>query len=146
MARWFGLDDAGSVRSAWSEGLRLRAWVASTDDLGAVLGRHGELIGRKRRVSRGERTWLFAVRPDGSLPAGGAAPCVIDWEGRASPAGWMLDQGARLASFTIEHPNPVEVDNLYAELGIIGGPDVRKGARIRYRATIDTPAGLKTLA
>ena len=146
MAGWFGLGDARLVRSAWSEGLRLRARVASTDDLDAVLARHGGLLGRKTRVSRGDRTWLFAVRPDGSLPASGAAPCVIDWEGRGSPARAMPDLGARLASFTIEHPNPVEVDNLYAELGIIGGPDVRKGLRIRYRATIDTPAGLKTLA
>lgn len=143
--RWFGLDDARSVRSAWNEGRRLRGWVARTDDIDTVLARHGGLLGRKRRVSRGDRSWLFAVRLDGSLPADGAAPCVIDWEGRATPARAMPDLGARLAAFRIEHPDPAEVENLYAELEIIGGPEVCESARLRFRATIETRAGAKTL-
>lgn len=145
MARWFGLDDARAVRSAWSEGRRLRAWVVRTHPIAAALARHGGLLGRETRVSRGDRSWLFAVRPDGSLPADGAAPSVIDWEGRATPARAMPDLGARLTAFAIEHPNTVEVENLFVKLGIVGAPEVREGERLLYRATIETPAGAKTL-
>ena len=145
MARWYGLADARSVRSAWSEGRRLRAWVVRTDNIDAVLARRGGLLGRKTRVSRGDRSWFFAVRPDGALPAEGAAPCVIDWDGRENPAHAMPDFGARLAAFRIEHPHPGEVENLYAELGVVGGPEPREGARLLYRATIETSAGAKEL-
>jgi hypothetical protein len=31
--RWFGLDDADAVRSAWEDGRRLRGWVARTRHL-----------------------------------------------------------------------------------------------------------------
>src|SRR5438105_14753652 len=60
--RWFGLDDTVAVRADWDAGRRLRAWVARTDDLDAVLASHGELLGRKIRASRGDRSWLFALR------------------------------------------------------------------------------------
>lgn len=143
--RWFGLDDARAVRSAWSEGRRLRGWVARTNDLDTVLASHGGLLGCKRRVSRGDRSWMFAVRPDGSLPADGVAPSVIDWEQRGTPAPMMPDLGAGLVAFAIEHPHPEEVENLYTELGIMGGPEVREGARFRYLAKIKTRSGVKEL-
>ena len=72
--RWFGLDDLQTVGADWEAGRRLRAWVARTDDLDAVVARHGQLLGRKISASRGDRSWLFALREDGALPAEGAAP------------------------------------------------------------------------
>jgi hypothetical protein len=143
--RWFGLGDAETVRSAWSEGRRLRGWVARTDDLDSVLSRHEVLLGHKTRVSRGDRSWLFSLLPDGSLPFDGVAPPVIDWGDRGSPAPAMPDLGARLASFQIEHPDPAWCRELYKELGVANPPEVRKGAQIRYRAMIDTPGGMKEL-
>jgi hypothetical protein len=143
--RWFGLDDAGAVRAAWAEGRRLRAWVARTDDLDAVLARHGALLGAKTRVSRGDRSWDFALRPDGALPADGALPPVIDWGPRGNPASAMPDLGATLVSFRIEHPEPARVAALHGALGIVDPPDVRPGPRLRYRAVIDTPGGVREL-
>jgi hypothetical protein len=143
--RWFGLDDADAVRSAWDDGRRLRSWVAQTGDLDDVLARHGSTLGRKTRLSRDDRSWLFSVPSDGSLPVDGVAPSAIDWEEGGSPASTMPDLGANLLSFQIEHPDPGQVSVLYERLGVIDPPEVRKGSRFRYRAIIDTPAGIKEL-
>ena len=144
-ARWFGLDDAASVRSEWESGRRLRAWVARTDDIDGVLARHGGVLGRKTRVSRGDRSWLFAVRPDGSLPAGGAVPSVIDWEKDGSPAQGMIDLGARLLAFEIEHVDPEAIRRQYHALGVQNAPAVRPSGQFRCRATIHTLTGPKAL-
>lgn len=143
--RWFGLDDAQAVRSAWEDERRLRGWVARTDDLDAVLARHGAVLGDPMPVSRGSRHWVFAVPPDGSLPADGVAPSVMDWGPQGNPAAAMPDHGARLGSFHIEHPDPDRVRDLYASLVIDGHPTVRQGPMLRYRALIETPAGIRTL-
>ncbi len=143
--RWFGLDDPRAVRAAWDEGRRLRGWVARTDDLGAALARHGALLGHAVPVSRGDRNWVFAVPADGSLPAGGLAPSVMDWGSRGNPAAAMPDLGARLRSFGIEHPDPEGVSALHAALALRDPPAVERGARFRLRAVIETPSGLRTL-
>ena len=143
--RWFDLDDAATIQSAWDDGRRLRSWVARTDDFDAVHAKQRSLLGQKTRVSRGDRSWLFALHPDGALPAGGVAPLVIDWGSRGCPASEMLDLGARLVSFTIEHPDPVWVTELYEKLAVANPPEVLKGAKFRYRAMIDTPRGMKEL-
>lgn len=144
--RWFGLDDQAAVRSAWNDGSRLRAWVARTDDLNGILARHGSLLGSKTRVSRGDRQWDFAVLADGALPADGVAPSVIDWGPRGQPAAAMPDLGARLLAFVIEHPDPAKVSRLYEKLRVVDPPLVREGARLRYTATISTPAGVRELS
>jgi hypothetical protein len=143
--RWFGLDDTAAVRADWDAGRRLRAWVASTDDLDVVLARHGELLGREIRATRGDRSWLFALREDGALPAGGAAPCVIDWGERGSPAPGIPDLGARLKEFTIEHPDPTGLAALYQNLGVANPPRIERGASLRFRAEIQMPRGEKAL-
>jgi hypothetical protein len=143
--RWFGLDDSEAVRLAWADGRRLRGWVAETDNLDAVLARHGTLLGQKTRVSRGERSWLFSVPPDGSLPVGGVAPSVVDREGRLGAISTLPKLGVNLLSFRVEHPDPDWVLALYKSLDVVNQPEVRKGAQFRYRATIDTPFGIKDL-
>jgi hypothetical protein len=143
--RWFGLDDEAAARAAWSDGRRLRGFVARTGDLDGVLAGHGELLGCKTPVSRGDRCWFFSVRSDGLLPAGGAAPPVIDWGPRGCPAPDMPDLGARLVGFEIEHPDPAWLADLYAQLNFANPPVVRKGAEIRLQATISTPSGVREL-
>lgn len=144
-ARWFGLDDTESVLSAWNEGRRLRAWVAQTRAFDSVLAAHGAWLGESVRVSRGDRSWRFIMRQDGSLPADGVAPPVIDWGERGNPASAMPDHGATLESFIIEHPDPDGVLSLYERMGVTDPPEVRQGERFRYRATIRTPGGVREL-
>lgn len=143
--RWFGLDAAAEVEAAWARGDCLAGWVARTDGLAGVLARHGEILGRATQVSRGDRSWLFAVPADGSRPADGAAPSVIDWGERGTPVPAMADLGCRLTQFVLEHPDPAFVRRLHAGLGIVDGPTIREGKRLRYEAVIATPAGERKL-
>jgi hypothetical protein len=141
--RWFGLDDAEAVRRHWQDGERLRAWVARASDIDAVLAAHGHLLGGKMRIGRLAQ---FSVLPDGRLPDGGALPCVIDRAGQTSPSATMLDLGAHLREFVLEHPSPGDVTALYDELGIQDPPHVQQGPRVRYFATIETARGPRTLS
>ncbi|MFN9473995.1 VOC family protein [Acidovorax sp.] len=145
-ARWFGLDDRDSVRAAWDSGHRLRGWVARTQQIDAVLAQHGHLLGRKTQLSAGAAPpYSFAIPPGGTLPLAGVAPSVIDRGQRPPPIAAMPDLGARLASFTLEHPDPYSVEALYAALDAKHAPQVQKGDAVRYRADIRTPVGMKTL-
>jgi len=143
--RWFGLDDPGGVRAAWAEGRRLRAWVARTDSLPALLSRHGGLLGDAVAVSRGDRRWRFGLRPDGMPPEGGALPCPIDWGPRGGPAPSMPDAGARLLRLTVDHPRPAEIEARLAEFGLTSAPTVREGGTIGLEAVIETPSGPRIL-
>ena len=143
--RWFGLDDPQAVQAVWDEGRRLRGWVVRTEDIDAVLASRETLLGRKTRVSRGDRSWDFSLLPDGSLPVGGVAPSVIEWGDHKNPASGMSDCGARLRAFEIEHPDPDQVSRLYSQLGVVDPPKISKGRRLRYRATIEIPNGVVEL-
>lgn len=143
--RWFGLDDQAAVRAAWDSGFRLRGWVARTTDIEAVLSEHAGMLGRKVAFSSRNGDFFFAIPDDGSLPLDGVAPSVIDRQGKPPPVAAMADPGARLHSVIIEHPDPDRVSDLYRKLRIDAAPEVRKGARFRYRAMIQTPGGLKDL-
>jgi hypothetical protein len=140
--RWFGLDDTSAVRRHWQNGERLRAWVARTDDIDAVLAAHGDLLGETMRI--GQRS-QFSVLGDGRLPRDGVLPCVIDRAGQSPPSVTMVDLGARLRELVLEHPSPAEITALYGNLGIKGAPRVQEGPRIRFVATIETAQGLRIL-
>jgi hypothetical protein len=143
--RWFGLDDRTAVRAAWDDGRRLRGWVARTDDIDAVLPSHESILGRKVAFTSANGGFYFAIPDDGALPAGGVAPSVIDRQGKPPSVAAMADLDARLQSFVIEHPAPDRIRALYASLGVVDAPEVRQGDCLRYRARIETPAGLKEL-
>lgn len=145
-ARWFGLDDQDAVREAWHRGHRLRGWVARTQQMDAVLAQHGHLLGSKTQLSAGAAPpYFFAIPPGGALPLAGLAPSMIDRGQRPPPIAAMPDLGAQLGSFTVEHPDPAMVRDLYAALGIAHAPQVEKGATFRYRAEISMPGGLRLL-
>jgi hypothetical protein len=143
--RWFGLDDQRQVREAWEEGRRLRGWVARTDGIGAVLHGRGEISGEIVPLPTVGSSFDFAIPKDGSLPLDGAAPSIIDRRGKPRAMAAIADLGARLRSFTLEHPDPAAVSALYRELDIDRPPAIARGPRLRYRAQIDTPAGTKEL-
>jgi hypothetical protein len=55
------------------------------------------------------------------------------------------DLGARLHSVTLEHPDPAGIEALYRELAIDHPPVLVQAPKVRYRALIETPTGLKEL-
>jgi hypothetical protein len=143
--RWFGLDDLAKVRSDWEEGRRLRGWVARTDMIDAVLAIHGNIFGEKVPLPTVNPSFDFALPIDGSLPLDGAAPSVIDRRGKPRAMETSADLGARLKSFTLEHPNLAGLAALYSALSVDRPPEIVEGPRLRYRARIETPAGLREL-
>jgi len=144
-ARWFGLDDQERVKADWDDGRRLRGWVARTDDIDAVLARHPGVFGTKVALPTLNPSFDFAVPANGSLPLDGAAPSIIDRRGRPRAMATIADLGARLTSFTLEHPDPSALQALYRALPVDRPPEIRRGPKLRYRALIETPAGMKEL-
>jgi hypothetical protein len=143
--RWFGLDDQVKVRADWEEGRRLRGWVARTDAIDAVIAGRDAIFGEKVPLPAINSTFDFAIPEDGSLPLDGAAPSVIDRRGKPRSMATIADLGARLRSFSLEHPDPDAIAALYRELDIGRAPEITRGPKLRYRAGIETPTGLKEL-
>lgn len=143
--RWFGLDDREKVRADWSDGRRLRGWVASSDAIESVVSARRAIFGDVVALPADDPAFGFAIPGDGSLPLDGAAPSIIDRRGEPTPMASIPDPGARLRSLTLEHPDPAAIEALYRELAIDRPPAVVAGPRVRYRAQIDTPAGSREL-
>lgn len=144
-ARWFGLDDQEQVRSDWAEERRLRGWVAGAEDLASLLSTHRAVFGEEVPLPPADPSFAFAIPEDGSLPLDGAAPSLIDRRGVPEPTSAIPDLGARLRSFTLEHPEPATIEALYGDLAIDRPPAIVRGAKVRYRAEIETPTGLREL-
>lgn len=144
-ARWFGVDDHRRVRADWVEGRRLRGWVANVQAIGPVLSEHAAIFGEKVPLPPETPTFAFSIPQDGSLPLDGAAPSLIDHHGDSGYIATIPDLGARLVSFTLEHPDPATIASLYHRLNIDRPPAILRGPKVRYRAVIDTPDGQKML-
>jgi len=144
-ARWFGLDDQEQVRRDWDDGRRLRGWVAAAQSLQTLLATHGSVFGDEVSLPFVRPEFGFSIPDDGTLPMDGAAPSLIDHRNEPTSMAEIPDLGARLVSLTLEHPEPDAVSALYRELSIDRAPAVDLGLRVRYRALIKTPSGLKQL-
>ena len=143
--RWFGLDNQEKVRSDWNEGRRLRGWVANTQSMDFVVSTHGAIFGDKIPLPTMNPTFDFTIPNDGSLPLDGAAPSIIDHRGDSSYVASIPDLGARLRLLTLEHPNSTAIKTLYRELSIMHPLVIVQAPKVRYRALIETPTGLKEL-
>lgn len=144
-ARWFGLADQKSVRADWDAGRRLRGWVARTDAIDLMLAGREDVFGKKVSLPWSEPAFDFAIPDDGSLPLGGAAPSLIDRRGKPRSMATIADMGARLEDFSLEHPDAAALMEFYRELALDRAPTITGGDSLRYRARINTPAGLKEL-
>lgn len=144
-ARWFGLNDQESVRSDWTEGRRLRGWVANTGAIDSVVSAHAAIFGDIVPLPTVNPTFAFTIPEDGSLPLDGAVPSIIDHQGDPTSMSSIPDLGARLRSLTLEHPDPTAIETLYRELAIEHPPVIIRAPKVRYRALIETPTGLKEL-
>jgi hypothetical protein len=143
--RWFGLDDTADVQAQWTAGCRLRGMVARTEMLGALSEADPALHGVPMRVTRGERAWQFAVRPDGHLPMAGAVPHLMDWGAQGPAAPKMPEAGCSLLRLVLETPEPEAVRSAHQAIGLSGGPEIRQGARTKLFAVIQSPTGVHLL-
>lgn len=143
--RWFGLDNQEKVRSDWKEGRRLRGWVANTDAIDSIVLTHRAIFGSKVRLPTTNPTFAFTIPEDGSLPLDGVAPSIIDHCGDPTSMTSIPDLGGRLRSLILEHPDSAAIETLYRELAIEHSPMVVQASKVRYRALIETPSGLREL-
>lgn len=122
--RWFDLDNP-KAQSAFP---RLQAWLLRTDDIEGCIAMASSLgvdLGEPLQLTRGDLRWRFTVRPDGTIPLGGAAPLILQWDnGGPHPATRMTDLGLRLKSLTIETPRADELSQLLKALGLMDKPDI----------------------
>ncbi|MES0808437.1 VOC family protein [Roseibium sp. SCPC15] len=144
-ARWFGLDDQESVRSDWEEGRRLRGWVANTDRIKSIPREHRVHFGEEVPLPFDKPSFAFCIPKDGSLPLDGVLPSLIDHRGDPTSMDEIPDLGAQLRSLALEHPDPVSIAGLYQDLVVDQPLEIAKGPKVRYRAVIETPSGLKEL-
>jgi hypothetical protein len=95
-ARWFDLDSP-TLGAALERGPALIHWVERTDDIERDLrGVAGMEI---LSASRGPYRWRIGVPRDGTRPAGGARPTLIQWEGGRHPAADLPASGCELLAF-----------------------------------------------
>lgn len=118
--RWMGLDDP-LVRESLARGPRLVCWMAVTDDIAAAAAKFGPLVGAVWNGERGPLRWQLTVRPDGSLPAGGAVPSLIQWPENVHPAKTMSDGGFSFRSLTVRHRAKAWLDATLEDLGAHAG-------------------------
>lgn len=137
-ARWYALDQRRPRA-------RLSHWAARVSDLQTVLEEVPLALGAAMDFARGAYRWQMAVPEDGLLPYNGAAPAVLAWQGAAHPAADLPDQGCRLLSVTVSHP---QVEALLAAFpGLASMSKLRfERGRFEISAEIETPSGCWTLA
>ena len=142
-SRWFELDRLPPKSQPF-----LGCWVARTDDIYSSLAAASEQLGLAEPMSRGVLEWLISIPDDGSLPFGGAAPALIQWQTEMHPATGMQDKGCRLVHLELLHPEPQRLDALiqglqFSEFG--STLSVVEAPAPGLLAHIDTPLGLRTI-
>lgn len=141
--RWFALDSLPrDARPA------LAAWVVRTADIHASSASCTCVVGSVEPMARGTLSWLITVPADGSLPLGGAAPMLIEWQSTPHPASALKDVGCSLHKLEICHPQPGRVQALLDTIKLATPVSLRQleeNAPPALVAHIQTPHGLRTL-
>lgn len=129
--RWFGLDEFdGQTRAA--------NWICAVPDLEAAKRAASVDVGQIQSLRRDDLTWRIAVPDDGSLPAGGAHPTLIEWPPGITPPGRSLpDSGVRLLEWHVQHP---DAEAIKASLPALDYVTFRTG-RAALRARLSGPNG-----
>lgn len=138
--RWFGLD-CNTVRKHISEKPRLLHWVVRTTDFSLIHSKIPQSLGRIIDMSRGDLCWKITVPDDGTLPAKGILPSVIQWLSTTHPASRLPDQGCSLSSLEATLP---DVDSVQRQISTMGLQDIIKisqGSVPQLKAIIQTPHG-----
>jgi hypothetical protein len=142
--RWFGLDTT-VLQSALCARPRLVHWVARTADIDAARRALPIDPGAVHELTRGAFAWRITVPADGSLPAGGVLPTLIQWADTRHPADTMPEVGVRLVALAGAHPQPGVIRSSLATLALAETIKITYAAQPRLAAMLQTPRGPITL-
>lgn len=139
--RWFDLDN--TTHSG------LSAWILRTDDIEGCIARAAEIgieLGTATALKRDSLRWQFSLRDNGTVPLGGAAPLIIQWDSAGPhPARKMPDLGMTLEQLTITTPKAKELRALLDCLGLETLPEIIQGDTINISATLALPNGREAI-
>ncbi len=145
--RWFNLDNP-ELQAGLMIQPRLIAWVARTaaiDTLSATIYDRPAIV---RPMQRGTLRWRFAFTVDGTLPAEGLLPHLIQWQGKGHPTDSMPDSGCFLEGLIGVHRQPETVQQTIARMGLDGIFTVHPASSTQppgLSARIRTPLGVAML-
>jgi len=118
--RWFALDHLFPDSPPL-----LAAWVVRTEDICFASLACGSIVGKIETMSRGQLSWRITIPEDGSLPLGGAAPALIEWQVTPHPAGALRDVGCALTLLEVFHPEPLRVQSLLKAVNLVAPVSLR---------------------
>lgn len=94
-------------------------------------------------MSRGDLTWLITLPEDGSLPLGGIAPILLQWQTGGLAAARLRHAGCSLVRLELFHPDAHRTTALLRSLSLEA--DVAIAKQPCLAAHIQTPSGIRKL-
>lgn len=141
--RWFALDELQSDTPP-----SLSAWVVRTEDIYSTVNTCSESIGKIEPMNRGQLNWLITVPEDGSLPLGGIAPALIQWQTEQHPAEKLHNYGLSLLKLEVFFPKHSQISALLESInyqGPVSLSSLPHGCAPYLKAHIKTPSGVRQL-
>jgi hypothetical protein len=142
--RWFDLDNI-ALQAELTERPRLIHWVARTEGIEGVAASCPIPLGTVHPMSRGNYRWRITIPDDGSLPAKGIVPTLIEWDVPQHPAESLPKSSVSLMSVAATHPEPASIRAALAALGVSDAVQVTYDRDTRLAAMLRTPRGIVTL-
>ena len=142
--RWFELDSI-VLQSELTERPRLIHWVARTKGIDSVAASCPIPLGRVHPLSRGDYRWRITIPDDGTLPAKGLVPTLIEWDVSHHPAESLPKSNVSIAGMAASHPEPALIRAALASLGPDLDLPVTYDRDARLAAMLRTPRGIVTL-
>ena len=142
--RWFELDNP-VLQSELLERPRLIHWVARTSAIDTAAAACPLPLGPVHAMARGDYRWRITIPDDGTLPARGIVPTLIEWDVPNHPAESLPASGVTLAQLAATCPDPAPVRSALAALGLGGTIAVTFDRETRLAAMLRTPRGIVTL-
>jgi hypothetical protein len=142
--RWFDLDNI-ALQAELTERPRLIHWVARTTGIERAAAACPIPLGDVHPMARGAYRWRITIPDDGTLPAKGVVPTLIEWDVPQHPAESLPKSDVSIASLAASHPEPALIRAALAALGLDSVLPVTYDRDTRLAAMLRTPRGIVTL-
>jgi hypothetical protein len=143
--RWFDLDNI-ALQAELVERPRLVHWVARTTDIDVAAARCPLPLGTVHAMARGDYRWRITIPDDGSRPARGVLPTLIQWDVPQHPADKLPRSGISLLQLAASHFEPKPIRAALAALGLQDALALTFDREVRLAAMLRTPRGIVTLS